>query len=283
MSEDNLIEKQETEAEPNHDAAPTEADQLKPNDDQLKPEPVKWKIVNQIGRTVRPMAGPASPERMRSEFERMRGVGIPGSIQLLDEKNHIVEQHGTFTEDKPRRYKDEDGKPYEPTMVNMGSQPVDLSSIADKIKAMPETDPDDPEVKIAELQAQLEAKQRYIDGLPGSKPAKKPYEPPRVKPIDPEFASKLRGAVSEARGVKPPTPRSVRMKDAPCKSGLTSIISFFNAAGTKLEEMNHTEDRVRRRRRRFKLELLIRVLFGSPMCSNTVEAAYVDAVDATKM
>lgn len=90
--------------------------------------------------------GSGDEKRMREEYDRICKLGIPGSIQLLDENGRIKEQHAGFAADKPRRYKDADGTPYDPTVVAIGAPPLDLSRIADAIKAMPETDPAlDPE------------------------------------------------------------------------------------------------------------------------------------------
>lgn len=275
-----MSEEKKTDVEENvSETQNAEKSEVKVEADIPKPDP-KWRIVNQIGRTIRPVSGPGKPERMRSEFERMRGIGMPGTIQLLNEKGGIEDQHASFTDDKPRRYRDEDGKPYEPTMVNMGREPVDLSKIADVIRSMPETDPDeDPPPKPERLNLRGHEQ-------PKSEPNWRPVPGGKV---DPELAAKLRDAAQKAKQgqVKSaphgPAPRSERMKNAPCRSGLTGIISFFTVAGAKLDEMSHTEDRIRRRRRRFKLELLVRVLFGAPVCSNTAEAAYVDAVDATRV
>lgn len=254
--------------------------------------PGQWRIVNQMGRTVRPVSGPGSEKRMRDEFERLRKVGMPGSVQLLDENNRIVEQHGNFSPDDKRRYKDEDGKPYEPTVVNKGATPVDLSKIADAIKAMPETDPDDPDSEPSPSIDEVVKKNRTVSAREQMRKdqealrkqirdAKAKAEAVKAKTRKVDPASAVFGAVP-----KKPRPRSERMRGAgpqPCQGGLSGLISFLTYSNARLSEMRHTEDRARRRRRRFLVELVVRVVFGAPVCSKTAEVAYVDAVDATKV
>lgn len=271
---------------------------------------VKWRIINQISRTVRPVAGPGSPDRMKKEFEKLRDAGVPGSIQLLDENKVVVEQHGAFVADKSRRGRDEGGGAYEPTVVERGHRPLDLSCIRNAIKGMPETDPDldpDPndEPEVASLKARLleasqklieaDKKKREADKKKKIEAAKRPYEAPKVTPKPEGFPKAKADHVKvpieqpEAPKVEPkaqpkmPAPRSQRVASAPCQGGWSGLLTFTTALNSHLSEMRHTEDRMYRRRRRFLLELIVRVVSGAPVCSSTVNASYSDAADATRM
>lgn len=140
---------------------------------------------------------------MREEYDRVCKLGMPGSIQLLDENGRIEEQHAGFASDKPRRYKDTDGTPYEPTVVAIGAPPVDLSLIADAIKAMPETDPaldpepgKEPVTPIKEVNTQAGPVTRV-------EPPKQPVEPPK-QPVEPAWRS-----VATQELPKKPVPREI--------------------------------------------------------------------------
>lgn len=211
-----------------------------------------WRIWHRVGRTERPM-GAEGPETIkRAEFENLKGRGMPGTVILVDNKGKIVDQILGFADDEVRRYKDENGKQYKPTLVNMGQKnPVDLRRIKDIIAAMPETDPDlDPDDSVTQkiLEELTKPKEPSVPNIP--------KEPP-----------------------KPPSPRSKRIESSPCIGGALGFVSAVFAARSKFDELRKLENRVRAKRRRFVMELLIRAAVGAPICKTTVEVAFVDAED----
>jgi hypothetical protein len=149
----------------------------------------------------------------------------------------------------------------DPVLDERGHKALDLSSIADQIKAMPETDPDkDPPEQVVE---QVDPR---TGGAPVPPAPSIPKKPPKVK------ASPER-----------PKPQPQVATAIPPQKGLTGVVSFLAAMRTVSGQMDATVDRINRRKKRFRLELFVRVLLGSPINAKTVQTAYSDAVDATKM
>jgi len=91
---------------------------------------------------------------MREEFHRIvKAGGVPGTLQLLDPAGTIKDQFGTMANSEMRRaYEPATSKPYEPTVIERGSPPLDLSAFVDRIKAFPEVDPDEEQRMLKEIE-----------------------------------------------------------------------------------------------------------------------------------
>lgn len=290
---------------------PTSTESPKP--EATKSEP-KWQVVHQIGRTQRALTTPGSPESRRAEYERLCKLGLPGNVILLDEMNRIVTQHANFANDNTRRYRDETGKPYNPTLVELGyKHGVDLSPLRDYIASMPETDPDEdptpnpppPALSDERRKAISNAGDRRdwdeVDRLEAEPTVTRPVRRPErqdeakgstvqlsdgttllVSDVEKLIASLPRRPSPKPTG-KAPAPRSKRIESQPCGKGWTGLIGASALLRKYLAELEHMQRRAKARRRRLLLELLIRIASGAPVCRTTVQAAYVDAQDATRL
>jgi len=247
--------------------------------------------VNQIGRSERPIRE-GSEEKMREEYERVIKAGVmSGSIILLDDTGKIAAQHSSFADEKTRHGRTEDGSPYEPPVIERGHPNFDLTSIADAIKAQPETDPDDDpeepssseatsgdvEVRAKDLEERLKEVEAALASKGKVEATKKPYEPPKVQG---PFRS---GDGHKEAEPRMPPPRGERMRGQPCGGGLTGLLSFLQAANVYYSQMQASQRRIARRHRRFGFEMLIRLISGAPVCESTVHASYSDAQEATRM
>jgi hypothetical protein len=259
----------------------------------------KWKLVNQIGRSQRPIRE-GDEAKMREEYDRVIKAGIPGSILLLDDTGKIAEQHSGFANEKTRHGMAEDGSPYEPAVVERGHPNFDLGAIAEAIKSQPETDPDaEPEPSTAnsiedsgaeterrtkELSDRLKEVEAALHKVSKQRPEVESAEPMSKPPTGPSrpFA---RGPFGREvpRGPKIPPPRGERMRGQPCGGGLTGLLSFLQAANVYYSQMQASQRRIARRHRRFGFEMLIRLISGAPVCESTVHASYSDAQEATRM
>lgn len=261
--------------------------------EESKPKP-RWKILHQIGRTQRPIGGPGDPEAKRKEFQNLRSVGMPGTVLLLDETGAIVDQILNFSDDETRRYRDEHGKPYKPAVVTKGAREgIDLSPLRDIIASQPETDPDlDPDDASAPQQPQQSTPRAPVPPTPKTKsqPMEVGERSIRLKDgtillrEDLEQLVRAMRRKQVARGTTtPPKPRSERIASQPCSGGVTGLLGAVNVIRKNMQELRHLESRAKSRRRRFALEILIRLASGAPACRSTVEAAYVDATEATRL
>lgn len=210
-----------------------------------------WKIVHQLGRAQKPLAGPGSEASMLKEFERLVNVQMPGNVILLDGSGEIQRQTMAFADDKSRRGKDENGKPYEPEIKEVGPGRIDLRAIRDYVASLPETDPalDPPD-----------------------------YEPP---PFEPK-----KYGTPEATKDPAPTPKTRAPKDmreVPCETGMLGFFGYVQEVSMRIAEMKHQHRRLRARKWRFVLGLAIRGLARAPLCTKTARAAYARASQLTRI
>jgi hypothetical protein len=256
------------------------------------------------------MRGPSSPEIIQKEFNRLKTVPIPGNIIMMTETGEILDQLVNFEQDQKRRHLDENGKPYQPTVVERGgiAPGFDLRALRDKIASMPETDPDlDPpesepkpqpvqtaeqvedktkalqerlrkleqQLTVAQLQAQQAAQsERKVEEKLVDEVLqgqdKKPYEPPKVT------WTKVAPGQTPPRQQQPPKPQ-------PPKDRLGRWLEGLAAAKFRVNEMRHMERRAKVRRYIFIGTIFLQIAFGDELSGDMVEKAYESARKRTRL
>lgn len=337
----------------------------------IKVEEQKWKVVQHLGRSDIPVAT-GTEEQMMDELKRLRKAGVPGTLELVGPDGKPVAQALGFVDDSKRRGMGPDGKPYEPTVVEVGHPAKDLTRLADIIKSLPETDPDLDEpgtpfwattqlqvtvctpsddgnahqdtvqVERAKLRdAEAEAEEEEVESKERSKqladrakeilgrlemyeaaldPARPEQdrlaEEQRAKLREAKFPQSVRDAMGQqspeakaqsaervarfealqkeinerVRDAKTPEPaaaprpqtRAERMASGPCPHSMhASLLSFFIVLQDSIASLQARQREIESVKKRFVIELVLRLAAGAPICGSTVKAAMVDS-GATK-
>jgi hypothetical protein len=293
-------------------------------EEAVKLEERKWKVIQHLGRSNIPVAT-GTEEQMHEEFARLRKAGMPGTLEIVDPDGKPVAQALGFVDDAKRRGLGPDGKPYEPTVVEVGHPPRDLRHLADLIKSLPETDPDLDEPgtpfyattqKLPEKEAdKVESRERSEDIVERGKKIlerldaeeeRLAKELERAKLRDAKFPQSVRDAmgrqsaeakaqsaervarfealqkeinerIHDAKPAKPQT-RAERMASGPCPHSLhASLLSFFVVLQDTISQLQARQRHIDSVKKRFIIELVLRLAAGAPICGNTVKAAMVDS------
>lgn len=325
----------------------------------IKVEERKWKVIQHLGRSDIPVAT-GTEEQMIDELKRLRKAGVPGTLELVGPDGKPVAQALGFVDDSKRRGMGPDGKPYEPTVVEVGHPPKDLTPLAEFVKSLPETDPDLDEPgtpyyattqkveakeersgdivergkKILErLEAEAkeeESKERskqvadrakeilgrlemYEAALDPVREEELLAEEQRAKLRDAKFPQSVRDAmrqqshearaqsaervarfereinerIHDAKAHEPaaaprPQTRAERMASGPCPHSMhASLLSFFIVLQDSIASLQNKQREIESVKKRFIIELVLRLAAGAPICGSTVKAAMVDS-GATK-
>lgn len=239
---------------------------------------------------------------MREEFDRIvKAGGVPGTLQLLDPTGAIKDQFGTMANSEMRRGTDQaTGKPYEPTVIERGSPPLNLSALADRIKSFSEVDPDEEKRMLKEIEEAPDEEtrarlgQELQDMFDKAAAEQRKYERPR--PVWSDHSVKWQSAQPaqpEPQPAPQPAPQPVRMtveapstppepaqETKPQVNGIP-IIAFGQTMLRVLGGLEHEQQRVKTVRRKFLLEVARQVAMGANLSAQTVIKSFIK-VKATK-
>jgi hypothetical protein len=190
------------------------------------------------------------------------------------------------------------GKPYEPAVIERGSPPLDLSAIADRIKAFPEVDPDEEQRMLKEIEeatddeTRVRLKQELQDMFDKAAAEQRKYERPRQTVSKPQPVQPEPQPAPQSQPAPQPAPQPVRMtveapstppepqETKPQVNGIP-IIAFGQTMLRVLGGLEHEQQRVKTVRRKFLLEVTRQVAMGANLSAQTVIKSFIK-VKATK-